>query len=267
MRSRAWLAVVPLLAVLFALSSSVPGVPGRSYQDKTRVKVKVKDPKDLCMPGCQGSACPVFLYATYGSGTYCSYYAELCTGDPADLYNVLVDDKCGHTCNGPYCCAGQCDDCIPIGSFFFKKKQGKTKVPHTIHNTSADLQKNGLTKRGDPLLPNPIANRKVAQLLADPVLAELETQKGKPKVRVLLFLTYIDPSKETDPDKIVFIKKMQMKPRVFGTGLEVEVDASTPTATIPYDDVTQAKGKVLRVKFDGVIYQVIVHNSTDVDPK
>src|SRR5438128_2480458 len=123
MHPRCRFAVVMLFAALFFLLGGTAAVNGRYEEDK-----KAKD----CPPlpdGCKGSACPVILYASYGS--YCSYYAQYCTGNSADLVNISVDSNCCHTMMPPYC-DGDCTDCIPLGSYM-KKKNKKGVRPPPVH--------------------------------------------------------------------------------------------------------------------------------------
>jgi hypothetical protein len=269
MRMNPWQAVAPLLGVLLFLSISLPPVTGEGAADKEKPKATEKDD---CIPGggCVGYVCPVTLYAVYPE--YCSYDAQYCTGSATILYNVSIDDVCGHTLLPPWCCEGQCApptwDCILIPDY----KGKKPPLPPDTYQSAPKLRK-GLMNRGklnDPKLANPVPPRPTATLVGRRVLVELETQKGKTYARVLLYKVDVDPTKETDPKKLAAVTLLKMKKMTFGTGLEVE-KTTDPADPISYDGtgdyLRHTKEQVCCVHYKGMDYQVILHKDTKVDPK
>jgi hypothetical protein len=249
MRSRAWLAVVPLIAVLIALSSSVPGVLGRCCGDKAAAK-KGPKPDDPCA----GYACMVILFANYGD--YCSYYAQLCTGDPTNLQNILYDDtNCSRPCTGPFCSSCPSDNCVNLGSELKKKKSSSSGNLHSSNGV-----KRGLSNPADPAkIKVPPVARKSITPIGDPIFASLETQPGTFKT-VMLFVVLIDPTQETDADK------KKNKPRVYGTGVEVDPmklpTGAKVTKTISNDSLLAVDmgGKVCQVLVDNLVHQVVLFN-------
>jgi hypothetical protein len=260
MHPKCWFAVVMLFGGLFILLDGADALTARD-----------------CPPaaGCLGSACPVMKYADYGS--YCSYYAQYCTGDPTMLTNISVDSNCSHTMMPPYCAAGNCDDCIPLGSFSppgqspndstKKDKTKKAASPPAVHGHQDILK--GLAQRGkltDTKVQNPIpAGSLTASLAEKPVLAELTTTNdGLTRVRVQLYVITVDPSKETDAKKKAAIMQLKMMKMMFGNGIEVEKTADV-AVPIPQSAITAVKQKVCVIRYKNRDYQVVLHKDTKVE--
>jgi hypothetical protein len=276
MRMSSWQAVAPLLAVLLFLAFGLPTVTGRPGPAEGK-KSPPKKPFDA--GGCVGKVCPVWMYAQYE--TYCSYYAEYCTGDPTLLFNVSIDDtNCNLPCTPPYCDTMNCGVCIDIPALLLKKDQAlarklvewtKSKklkiksVPSRFYYCLANhcmkgLDKVGDSKRTSPLPnPNPATTTQVSRSLVD---LEIDSA-GDKTIRVLLFQIMVDPYKETDIERLQAAKKLKMKAKVFGVGQEVDTDPNdTPEAKIPYANIRESSTHAWQVIYENEIYQVIVHKDT-----
>jgi hypothetical protein len=192
---------------------------------------------DPCVGNC---VCPLQQYADHGS--YCSYYAQNCTTKQF----VNLNASCGLPPGN--CVSPMSPPCISVGAF---RERGKTESLHEHDPGLGD----GIKKQPPKLNPIHPDSKRNATLLGAPMLAAFQTKKGgKATVPVQLTLILFQPDNKDWPV------------RVFANGVEVDTK-ETPAFTIPHKDLAALAGKrVCTLNVGSVNYEVILDQSTEVDP-
>lgn len=136
--------------------------------------------------------------------------------------------------------------------------QLRKTFPRPPHMVSPRLARDGLPKMASPEQGR--VDPQGAKLLAR-YIADIGKSKNNPKdtFRAVLTLAEVNPK--------MFDPKLKLPLRLFATGQEIEKKAGqTVDVVIPYRDVVEVYGHVIQVQLGSVVFQVITHKDTAVDP-
>jgi hypothetical protein len=136
--------------------------------------------------------------------------------------------------------------------------QLRQTFPRPPHMVSPKIARDGLPKKASPEQSSvdPQGGKLLARYIAD-----IGKSKNNPKdtFRAVLTLAEINPK--------MFDPKLKLPLRIFATGQEIEKKpGQTVDVVIPYRDVVEVYGHVIQVQLGSVVFQVITHKDTSVDP-
>jgi len=183
--------------------------------------------------------CPLFEIDTTNNPDYSSYYGDICPGHGADLLDAApgLFEFCGN-CDQVTNCGADCIDYIQMVC------QGKgEKLRHGVNAKGVKLSKKNKPNKLRKL--NSTAKCKVTDL-STPNLFVTFTPTGKAPITAQLYDTLAVP---TD--------SMTYKPRLFGTGHEIDGLPPSTTAIAVPGVITTVTSSVYHFIYKGVEYQVI----------
>jgi hypothetical protein len=227
MKRKHWLAVGLVLGLVGLV---IPGPRGWSVPYGCAVGPTVLVPGEVW-------TCPLWEVANHG--TYCTYYAERCSNEYVNL-----DWDCGKQ--------GNCGSPTTMTCLKIEASQAIQKPTHFYF----DKLTQGLTVTEKPSLdPRPAGAKKFTELVGGPRLIDLETKPGKYTAKVMLYTIAVDPKKINQKQPF----------RIIGTGLEVKTKTAADEK-VKHNAIIYVDGKVCRVQLASLVYQVVLHQNTPIDP-